>query len=204
MRFDFINAPVVKKFDPRRHFPDFETLAQAKKRRRKYIALLLADPDPRAQKLGKRLGRCHLKLRPCMSPACPVCARRFRAWWASKIYSLMADSGDQWTVLSIVPIAQRFSVGKLSKFRLRAAKDRLRKQLERSSIKGVEVVGAIDVCLQELEDGRFVWSLHFYLATHAPRKRARNALRRYYDCDRDTRKPVVAKRVGSTALDQLQ
>lgn len=205
MRFNFFEAPISKEFDPKEKLPGFETFESAKADRTKLIDLLVEFGGPKAIKLAERLGRCHSKRSRCRSACCPVCARRFRRWWTSTASELMDASGEDWFVISLVPTDEKYGVGKLHKFKPQRSKDRLRRQLDRSGIGDIVVIGGIDFALQFLEGGKPVWRPHYYLlASGHSKKRIRRKLKHLYSADDHTRKPLVVKAVGKKRSDLLK
>jgi hypothetical protein len=203
MRFDFLNAPVPSAFDPRKHLPGFESLKRAKKARNRLV-MELKKGGPKSNKIAAQLAKCHLIKRPCRLACCPVCVRRFRSLWTAMICDLIREKGGEWCVVSIVPPADIYTVGKLHKYRIRSAKERLRKRLKRSLVEDPIVIGGVDVALKVLKSGRYVWHPHFYLVIQASDEEVRKTLGKIYKSNSHTRYPVIVKALGCEDSDLLE
>jgi len=198
MRFDFFRYAIPDRFNPATTLEGYETFEQADKARRTLVSLLKAK-SPRERKLTELLRKCRRGER-CLSAACPICARRARAWWVTELSEYMSVSRDEnWYAVSLVPANCRFPLGNLSTFNPARVKDKLRKQLDRSRLANSVVVGAIDFGVDASSVRHApMWHPHFYLLIQArSKKRIRKALGRYYPKAAHTPRPIRIRKVGS-------
>lgn len=201
MRFNYFKSPISKKFDPRKVLEGFETLERAKEDRAKLIQMLAGVDTTVAKRLAKRLSGCRSGEHRCRSASCSVCGRRFRAWWTDLGCSLMAQEDKPWYRVSLVPPHEKYTEGNLHKFKPAAAKDRLRKQLERSEVSKAKVFGGIDFAFQVTEGQKGFWRPHYYFFIRTSKKKATSVFGGLYEADKHTRRPAIIKRVGSESED---
>ncbi|WP_024576206.1 MULTISPECIES: hypothetical protein [unclassified Afipia] len=103
------------------------------------------------------------------------------------------NNADRWCAASIVPAELALPRGELDRFEVTRAKERLRKQLERSPIKRAAIIGGFDYALQTFDGRAPKWRPHMYLLIEASQGRIEVALKRHYPNDPDTRKAVIIK-----------
>jgi hypothetical protein len=186
MKFNFYSADINQDFDPEKIFPKFETSDQARSARSRIVKALR---EHHSDKLANKLEGC--SMRRCRSAACPICLRMFRAWWSSELASYIAQDTDDWHTVSIVPPDLTFPMGELSYFKWSRAKDRLRKQIERSPATLSYAMGGIDYAVQNFPGRSPKWRPHFYFLTQGGGEgRIKTAFSRHYKADNDTKVPV--------------
>jgi hypothetical protein len=189
MRFNFYTASLSSDYDPAQKLRHFETLDEARERRRQLLTALPQFGEA-GRTLASRLRDCGFI--KCQSAGCPVCLRCFRRWWGSTLAEYMARDPDFWFTVSIVP-PDLFDVGHLHRFRWNLLKDRLRNQIARSQISRAVILGGIDYNLMHFDDDRPPrWRPHLYLlAGGGGQGLIENAFHRHYPRDEDTPRPVV-------------
>lgn len=189
MRFNFYTATISNDYDPAQKLRHFETLDQARERRRQLLTAL-----PHFGEAGRTLASrlCDCGTVKCQSAGCPVCLRHFRRWWCSSVAEYIALDPDFWFTVSIVP-PDLFDVGYLHRFQWRLLKDRLRNQIARSQISRAVILGGFDYNLLHFEDDRSPrWRPHLYfLIGGGGQGLIEAAFRRHYPRDEDTPRPVV-------------
>jgi hypothetical protein len=88
--------------------------------------------------------------------------REFRLWWTGEAVKILLQR-PRWTRCSIITKGLLVPYGQLATFDLDAAVKRIRKSIERSSVRGRIVLGALDLSLN-LEQNKMVgWQFHLYL-----------------------------------------
>jgi hypothetical protein len=189
VNFNFYSATINGDFDPAKTLRDFETLDQAREKRRRLLGALPELGQP-GRALATRLRECGFA--KCRSAGCPVCLRSFRRWWGATLAEYMARDSDFWFTVSIVP-PDFFDVGFLHRFKWKLLKDRLRNQIARSQISRAIILGGIDYNLLHFDDDRSPrWRPHLYLLVGGGGQGLiENAFRRHYPRDEDTPRPVV-------------
>jgi hypothetical protein len=201
MKIDFFKETVARRYDPR-NMPGFETFEEARDHQ-KLLVEILRVCGTKGRALADVLENCRKDNR-CRSAACPICLRRFRRFWCSRVAEYLDDDLTRWSAASIVPVDLAFPVGELDRFNFVYAKDRLRKQLERSEIRQAIVIGGFDYALQTFKDRAPKWRAHLYFPISASKSRVRHALKRYYLPDADTKKPVIVKLLKDDAFTPLK
>jgi hypothetical protein len=200
VKFNFCSATINEDFDPAKTLRVFETLDQAREKRRRLLEALPELGEP-GRALAMRLRGCGFV--KCRSAACPVCLRAFRRWWGSTLAEYMARDPDYWFTVSIVP-PDLFDVGHLHRFRWKLLKDRLRNQIARSPICRAVILGGVDYNLMHFDDDRPPrWRPHLYFLTGGGGQgRIEGTFRRHYPRDEDTPRPVVVtpQRTGGKDL----
>ena len=196
MTTDFFKQTVARRYDPR-DLQGFETSAGAVDQKHQLIDVLFAT-GYKDSELFALLSKCR-KGNRCRSAACPTCLRRFRIIWCSWVAQYIDEDLTRWTVASIVPADLAYPLGELDRFDSAHAKDRLRKQLARSEIRRAQAVGGFDYAVQEFEDRAPKWRPHIYLLISACRPYVKQALKRHYPQDADTRVPLVVKPLEENA-----
>ena len=188
MQFNFYSAVINEDFDPAEKLRDFETLNEAREKRRLLLAAL-PEFGQAGRAVAQRLAGCGFI--KCGSAGCPVCLRAFRRWWGSTLAEYMARDPDFWFTVSIVP-PDLYDVGHLHRFRWNLLKDRLRNQIARSQISESVKLGGIDYNLLHFDDGRPPkWRPHIYFLTGGGGQGLiESAFRRHYPRDEDTPRPV--------------
>jgi hypothetical protein len=150
-----------KEVDPKHVIKKFETFAKAQDWRRIRAGLMAKYAPTTAAKLHVcRKGQW------CGSPACSVCWRAFRRWFAGSVVTLLPLNNGDSTGYAVTAIPTWLSVapGKLSSIDLRKAGDRLRKALERSSLRDMAIVGGWDFSFNEHSNREWAahWQPHLY------------------------------------------
>jgi hypothetical protein len=203
MKFDFREASLRIHGSDHDIVSKIETAEEARKARHRLMAAL-TECGTTGRNLARRMGACNL-VGPCRSAACPVCLRHFRVWWGSEIADYMERDFGPWFTVNIVPSDQSFPIGELNRFRWNHLKDRLRKQIERSSIQRAIILGGFDYALQEFKDGRAPkWRPHMYFLTQTGGKGViESALRQHYPADDDTPRPVKVTEQRTTQKDRI-
>ncbi len=204
MQIDYVHAKIPKEYDPEMLVPGFETFKKASDRRTRLIEVL-RNSSSSTDDLVRRLVACHQEHR-CESAACPVCLRRFRKWWCSRVTEFM-DRNEEvvWYSINIVDHRQTYPLGELEKFEPQKMKERLRKQLERSTLSNALVCGGIDVNLTYYEGRAPKWCPHLYLLTSSgAESRIRFALERHYQATDDTLRPLRIEAVKQTIKDRAR
>lgn len=202
MKFDFISADIAESLDPERLMKDFETSKKARFSRDELIDNLRAA-GLTGHALRRILEKCSLE-RPCRSAACPVCMRQFRRWWCSWVADWIVNEDYSFNTVSIVSPRHAYPKGELYKFDGKAAKDALRKQLDRGNLKRKTIIGGFDYLLQTFKHGQPKWRPHFYLIMQGKNRPAiKRALDESYSADVDTRKPLVINELKRSDLDAV-
>lgn len=97
--------------------PDFETLAEAKRRRATLIhQFTLREDHPGAAELLATLRGC-TKSVPCRSAACPVCNRKFRQRLHRHAQAVVPLDAE-FLAVSLIPKANRVELDQLPSFGL--------------------------------------------------------------------------------------
>ncbi|MGO9683625.1 MAG: hypothetical protein ACLPTZ_13750 [Beijerinckiaceae bacterium] len=98
----------------------------------------------------------------CGTEACRVCMREFRLSWLGEAVKIMVQRAD-WTRCSVITGSLLAPCGQLQKFDLAAAVKRIRKRLQRSTIRDRIVLGGLDVSLNVENNVVSGWQFHLYL-----------------------------------------
>lgn len=203
MRYDFFNSNVPTNYDPRLYLQGFETFESAATAKAR-LASALADGNAAQRTLSGRLMACH-RDRRCRSAACHVCARRFRVWWTSTLARQIDISSQSWFSVSIVPANLAYQRGELRSFDPKRFKDRLRKQLDRSSLTRSVAAGGIDFALQHYPDRNPKWRPHAYLLIQSGGSgRIKGAFDGHYPIDEDTPRPIRITQIKKSRNDALK
>jgi hypothetical protein len=147
--------------------PNFETPGEARARRQHRSKVLRNGGDQHKQ-LSDKLDRCK-KGRRCKSEADPFCVRQFRLWLYRVAMPFL--SRGHWTRASVVTSGLLLPQDQLAKFNVEAWVKRVRKRLERSSLRNRKVIGGIDISLNLQENRLIGWQLHLYLLVEGKNSR---------------------------------
>jgi hypothetical protein len=142
----------------------FETLAEAKKRRARYVGVLNRG-NKRAQGVAQTLGDCRKDDR-CWSEPDPVCLRMFRQWLVKEASPIIGNK-IPWTRASVIPAGMPIPYGELHNVDLPALIKCIIKRFERSSLRNRKVIGGIDISLNIQNNVIVGWQLHLYLLIEA-------------------------------------
>lgn len=167
--------PIAPKYDLRRlvtaridkrgrPVASFETSAEVHKERRHRLCVLMAQGKKRASALARELAGCHSRV-PCLSHACPVCARRRRLLQSALVLELF-DKYDisELKFVTLIHPADAVPAGQLHTCHVPKLINRYRRQLERAGIdKSITLlIGGVDV---EWDAGYEVYQPHIHAIT---------------------------------------
>ncbi|MEO5332952.1 MAG: hypothetical protein H7839_13085 [Magnetococcus sp. YQC-5] len=185
-------------YDIRQKLPKFESREAMNEEKNLRYSLLLKNKVKGADAVATRLSEC--VPRPCMSPACPECARLFRRWkfWAiSKLFR-----GEETYSVTIVPTTARMGDDDLMKFNPRSFAERIRHQLDEVNV-DVIAVGGIEI---DYHSHVRLWQPHIHLLVSGATKEELLGLTRFYRTKREldnsdgVRKvPVMIKKIDNRA-----
>ena len=142
-----------------------ETFEDALQRRRLHRRKLELG-NKRQRHAGKILRKCRRRHR-CGTEACRICLREFRLWWLGEAIKVVAQR-PEWTRCSVILDGLLVPYGNLQAFDVNIAVKRIRKRLERSSIRRRVVLGALDVSLNIEANVNVGWQFHLYLLVEGP------------------------------------
>jgi len=137
-----------------------ETKAEAISRRRRHRRALKRG-NKRRRRVERTLRQCRHRRR-CGTEACAVCLREFRLHWVGEAVRILIQR-QSWTRCSIIPKGLLVPYKQLSNFDLAGEIKRIRKRLERSTLHGRVVLGALDISLNVLNNSIVGWQFHAYL-----------------------------------------
>lgn len=158
--FNPFNCKIPRKFDPKFHLDDFERLRDAKTEKGRRIKIL--EKGNRAcRRLAKKLRRCKKKAR-CLSDACPVCKRQFRRWFVSRVCPLF--EGHECQFATVIPEIRQLLPGNLEDLSYRTMNDTLVKNLNRTGLGDLTIVGGIDIDFRTANESGApsYWQPHFH------------------------------------------
>ena len=112
--------------------------------------------------IAKFLADCRGRRYPCRHPICPICARRFRRWFAANIMAIDQKISNPVTVTlfcAVLPERQlhRVDIAKLH--------DRVRHRFRRAGLGDIVAVGGTDVAYRA-DQGDWLAHLHLLLLSH--------------------------------------
>jgi hypothetical protein len=137
-----------------------ETIDKALQRRREHRRRL-AHGNKGQRRVAKTLRQCSRHSR-CGTEACAVCLRDFRLHWTGEAVRILLQR-PSWTRCSIITKGLLVPYKQLSNFDLAGEIKRIRKRLERSTLHGRVVLGALDISLNVLNNNIVGWQFHAYL-----------------------------------------
>jgi hypothetical protein len=174
---------------------DFETYAEARRRRSRDIKVLRRG-DRRQRQLADELSSCR-KGRRCQNEACKICLGLFRRWLVLEAAPILA-SRPHWTSASVVTTGLLVHDEELDRFDLNKLVKRLRKRLERSSLADRIIVGGIDVSRNMHENRAIGYQFHLYLLIEGEDDLLlREAVKAAFPPDNTVAEPYRFKRVDN-------
>ena len=170
----------------------FEIPADAQARRQQRIRFLRSGEEQH-KRLGDKLVSCE-KSHRCKSEADPVCAALFWQKLCRDLRGIVA--GRSWTRAFVVTPGLLVPYGHLGEFDPRAAVERVREQLERSSLRDHIIIGAIDISLVLKNKTIIGWQLYLNLLIEGKnRGRLQEAVEAVFPPEPTAPKPYVFKDV---------
>ena len=142
----------------------FETLAEVKKRRARYVRVLNRG-NSHAQGVAQTLIDCRKGDRCWLEPD-PMCLRLIRLWLVKEAGPIIGNE-IPWTRASVITAGLLIPYGELHNVDLPALIKRTIKRLERSSLRNRKVIGGIDISLNIQDNVVVGWQLHLYLLIEA-------------------------------------
>ena len=158
--FNPFNCKIPRKYDPKFHLKDFESFHDAKTEKERRIRIL--EKGNRAcRRLAKKLRRCKKKRR-CLSNACPVCKRRFRRWFVTRVCPIFENHESQF--VTVIPEIRQLLPRDLDDLSHRVMNDYLVKKLKRAGFGDLTVVGGIDIDFRTANENGApsYWQPHFH------------------------------------------
>src|SRR4051812_23135746 len=188
------------RFDIQRLMSAFETDEQATEYSRARVDKL-RQGGRKSRRLAARLAACGKGGAWCPSPACPTCARAHRRWLLGELLRLLARVPDaELRFTTVIMPERRVAKGRLNKFNPEAALAALKRQLERTNLPGLVLVGGLDLGLEvdRLNGNADAWQPHVHLI-HNGGDELGKALRRHYPATDEVARPVQTKKVKDRA-----
>lgn len=196
---ELLDLPAPKpKYDPRLILPGFETPRRARARRKNLLRLLNPE-DTAALALQAAVSGCG-KGQRCKSAGCDECIRRFRLRWSAAVAAYIDADKRDWFMMTLVPPSLAYPIGMLDQFDPRRWKDSFRKQIERSQLAEVTMIGAFDFAVHST--GRsLVWRPHLCCFFAGQDKRTiRDALVDFYRPTTAVPRPLKIERLDRNSL----
>lgn len=175
----------IKEFDPRELVAGFESRRKARVESNERSSALLKSGSTHDRKLRRVLLGCKSGRR-CLSPACPVCIRRYRGVTIGAALRFWRDF-DALLFGTLIPPDAAVDPGGLHNVLPKRLEDRFRQQLTRLGITG-PIIGWLDL---DFDEERQVWQPHYHFIAPASARTELNALRRFYN--RTDRVPIPLK-----------
>lgn len=136
---------IRKKYDPARHWKNFESEATCHRKKVRRINQLrrIASRNPEAQQLLATLEGCRKNHR-CGSMACPICMRRFRRWQVSEaLYTLRKEKRSTYRFITLILHAYVMKYG-FHPLKVNSFKQGLMDRLHAKLPKGACLIGWIE------------------------------------------------------------
>lgn len=174
----------------------FETPAEAVAANRAAVRVLRASVKPKDIALAEKLENCTYK-RPCASPACRVCARKYRRFVAAETMQRMLGPEDDENRLVTIALSQYvgawFDSSPRDWPKPKSMGQALRMQLSRLGVP-LRGIGCVEVDIRR-ESGNA--EPHCHLVLQGLNSAQRKVLRRYYRKQSPSRcqKPLVVSRL---------
>ena len=162
------------------------------------LARLLAEGNATERAIGKQLAGCR-DGRRCLLPVCRKCRRRYRLWLAAAMVRLLGE-GKGLLFVTLIPRDERLPPGRLHKFSPRRLIERLKRQLARSGLGHVVVIGGVDLSFNVDSDGKQParWEPHLHLiVAGCSKEQLLAALRRHYRPSKEVRAPLRIQRLAN-------